>query len=459
MIDLFAGCGGLSLGLQQAGWDVVCAVERSPMAAETYFANFVSSRKDIDAEYAEHLAKAIPDQVRGRLLVDDVRVFEACIDTARELLGGRELGLLAGGPPCQGFSFAGRRSPDDPRNDLVWNFLKITELLSPLAVLMENVDAIQTDFEQAKRAGVLSDLEDALERTASRHGGYAVARLALRADQYGVPQRRKRVFLIGVRKDVASTIGMPERDAWDSEEATLECSGSPVAPTVAATPAPTASEAIWDLLHSQYEPIDSAPTVSAREYALRARGGDDSPEATPEVLNGVEPPNHNFRSHRDTTQTRFRLLRLFREHGITNHPFVLAATGQAGIESQLRPLETLLPIEFPMRTVETPQQLAYLVRSLPSLKQTQRALDGNAPSPTITTLPDDLCHYAADRTLTVREMARLQSFPDSFVFRGKDTTGGMRRRVEVPQYSQVANAVPPMLATALGIQLKKLLSP
>ena len=446
------------MACNKLGGTSVCAVERSPMAAETYFANFVSSQKDVDAEYAKHLAKTIPDQVRAGLLVNDVRVFKNCIETVRELLHGRELGILAGGPPCQGFSLAGRRSPDDPRNELVWDFLEIAELLSPLAVLMENVDAIKADFERENRAGVMSDLEDALQRTASRHGGYAVARLSLRADHYGVPQRRKRVFLIGVRKDIASTTGIPDRDSWDSEQATLDPPHSPVAPAALATPAPTARDAIWDILHSRYEPLDAAPTVLARAYALWARGVEDSQRTIPSTLNGMEPPNHGFRSHRTTTRTRFRLLRLFREHGITNHPFILAATGLGGIESQLRPLEPFLPIELPMQTVETPRELVHLVRSLPSLKQSQRALDSNAPAPTITTLPDDLCHYAADRTLTVREMARLQSFPDSFVFRGKNTTGGTLRRVEVPQYSQVANAVPPLLAAALGIQLKNLLS-
>ena len=456
-IDLFAGCGGLSLGLKWAGWEVICAVERSPMAAETYFANFVSSTQDIDAEYAEHLRKASVDQMRAGLLVSDVRIFQERIGAVRDLLGGHELGLLAGGPPCQGFSFAGRRRPDDPRNALVWNFLELTDLLSPLVVLIENVDAIQTYFEVGKRASVLDGMEDALEDKASNHGGYSVVRLSLRADHYGVPQRRKRTFLIGVRKDIARSIGVPSRDLWDSECATGESSRNVVAPAVMASPAPTASEAIWDLVDSQYAPIDAAPSALARKYAVRSRGLDSSQDIVSATPNGAEPPNHRFRCHKDTTRTRFRLLRLFQEYGISKNLFVHAATGRADIESQLRPLETLLPIEFPMRTVKTRRQLENLVRSLPSFKQSQRVLDVNAPSPTITTLPDDLCHYAADRTLTVREMARLQSFPDSFVFRGKDTTGGRKRRVEVPQYSQVANAVPPMLAVVLGKQLKQLL--
>jgi DNA (cytosine-5)-methyltransferase 1 len=90
--------------------------------------------------------------------------------------------------------------------------------------------------------------------------------------------------------------------------------------------------------------------------------------------------------------------------------------------------------------------------SIATRKHSQRALRKNEPAPAQLTIPDDLCHYDKDqlRTLTVREMARLQSFPDWFRFRSKATTGGTCRKFEVPQYTQVGNAVPPLLAKALG---------
>ena len=154
----------------------------------------------------------------------------------------------------------------------------------------------------------------------------------------------------------------------------------------------------------------------------------------------------------------FYLLRLFQDHGIPNNLFVLAGDSESDIESHLKPLERLLPIALPSQRIETLSQLTCIVRSLASRKQSQRVLERDSPSPTITTLPDDLCHFSMDRTLTVREMARIQSFPDSFIFKGKETTGGDKRKIEVPQYSQVGNAVPPLLGKAIGLQLKKLLT-
>ncbi len=458
VIDLFAGCGGLSLGLSRAGWDILCAVELSPMAAETYFANLVAAREDVDGEYAAHVAKTAESQIRAGLLVGDVQVLKDHIPVMRDMLGGRELGLLAGGPPCQGFSLAGRRNASDPRNALVWTFLEIAELLQPRLVLMENVSAIQSPFERGARASVLADLEEALRQTATKYGGYSTVRLSLRADRYRVPQRRKRVFLVGVRRDIAGAIGIDDHEWWDSEQVTQDHPMSPVVPPRSAAAAPTSSEALWDIVGSHYAPMDSAPSDAAREYALEARGEAIGGGVPASDSGHPRPQNHKFRSHRATTQARFRLLRLFQKHAIRSDLFKVAATGEDGLKAHLKPLESLLPIEFPSHTVETLEQLAEFVRTIPSLKHSQRALDADSPAPTVTTLPDDLCHYGVDRTLTVREMARLQSFPDSFVFKGQETTGGMRRRVQVPQYSQVGNAVPPLLAEALGLQLRKIVS-
>src|SRR5690606_7713111 len=97
-------------------------------------------------------------------------------------------------------------------------------------------------------------------------------------------------------------------------------------------------------------------------------------------------------------------------------------------------------------------EVEFLFSALASKKHSQRALKETEPAPAQLTIPDDLCHYKKGhlRTLTVREMARFQSFPDWYEFRSKVTTGGVNRKFEVPQYTQVGNAVPPLLAKALG---------
>ncbi|AEA96430.1 DNA cytosine methyltransferase [Alteromonas mediterranea] len=104
-------------------------------------------------------------------------------------------------------------------------------------------------------------------------------------------------------------------------------------------------------------------------------------------------------------------------------------------------------------------ELENYLKAHPTKKQTQKALIANSPAPAALSIPDDACHYDDHelRVLTVREMARIQSFPDQFVFRLKVTTGGNMRKFEVPQYTQVGNAVPPILGAALGSCLSRLL--
>ena len=113
-------------------------------------------------------------------------------------------------------------------------------------------------------------------------------------------------------------------------------------------------------------------------------------------------------------------------------------------------------IKFPVRGADKTviardmDSLLDVIMSLGTKKHSQRPLSWTSPSPTIVSLPDDYVHPDRPRTMTVREMARFQSFPDSFEFRSKETTGSHRRRFEVPQYTQVGNAVPPRLGQAVG---------
>ena len=113
-----------------------------------------------------------------------------------------------------------------------------------------------------------------------------------------------------------------------------------------------------------------------------------------------------------------------------------------------------------MKKFDCKEEFIMFLRSLKTKKQTQRALVADEPAPAALSIPDDACHYHKGeyRTLSVREMARIQSFPDWFEFRSKVTTGGQMRKFEVPQYTQVGNAVPPLLGKAIGNVVKKLLN-
>ena len=171
-IDVFCGAGGLSLGLGWAGWNSVTAIDNNQHALQTYKSNREGKTGDVilaDLQIEEHLTN--------------------CITRIKEKLNGQQLHLLAGGPPCQGFSHAGFRNHDDDRNDLAVNYLTFAKELKPKIFLLENVEGLLT----MKKGEVLNDLIRSLEEI-----GYNVTKPVwkLNAEEYGVPQMRRRVFLI-----------------------------------------------------------------------------------------------------------------------------------------------------------------------------------------------------------------------------------------------------------------------
>lgn len=175
-IDMFCGAGGLSLGLEWAGWQIVSAVDNDKNALNTYRTNRINS----------------DEAIFSNLQLEEER--RACLALIRRRLKGKRLHLLVGGPPCQGFSHAGFRCHDDERNDLAANYLTFARELKPTVFLLENVEGLLT----MKKGQVIEDLIRSLQNI-----GYRVSRPVwkLNAEQYGVPQMRRRVFLIATRKD------------------------------------------------------------------------------------------------------------------------------------------------------------------------------------------------------------------------------------------------------------------
>lgn len=471
-IDLFAGCGGLSLGLEKAGpnydgFELVFAVEKSDMAAETFFHNFIE-RIESSATWDAHLRLTVREQAERGLVVHELKDVLA----DRELLESlhqQDIDLVAGGPPCQGFSMAGRRNPSDIRNELPWQFLDFVAAVAPRAVMIENVVGINQDFDKHGKLAPFTQLGLQLEQTGP---GYVVQRLRLNAQNYGVPQHRPRMVLVGLRRNVAQAMGVTATDdVWRSDSDLITPSLAPVA-KFRGEPR-TVCEALWDI-RDGYTVAASAPEYKASggRYARTMRADRKwfpAAAVAAEERVPIVPPNNKHARHSDKTTRRFRLYQYLDRFGIPLKVVTIpkGAAQFAEVEDEIRSRLHRAAAEGPVFPWKMPdgavlaksaRDVINLVDELHTKKHSQRPLRGNRPSPTVLTLPDDFVHYEEPRIHTVRELARLQSFPDTFVFRSKETTGSQRRRFEVPQYTQVGNAVPPVLARAIGDRLFELLS-
>lgn len=470
-IDLFAGCGGLALGIERsgpahAGFELVFAVEKSEMAAETFFHNFIK-RIESDEEWQTHLQLPVPEQAADHLVVSELTTVLA----DRELLAAtaaREIDLVVGGPPCQGFSIAGKRNPDDPRNELPWQFLDFVAAVRPRAVVIENVAGINQGFAKHGRPAAFTQLAMQLERTGE---GYIVQRMQLNAQDFGVPQHRSRMVLVAIRRDVAERSDITGTgDLWSGGDKNLPL--PPLVPVPSGGPRPDVEEALWDIGDRGYTVTDrSRRYLKPRgKYARMMRF--DRDWFAPTAIEGEErpptsPSNHRLTRHTGRTRRRFRLYQYLDRVGISakvlsvhrDAPEFVAIADSIRVCLEEAGNEAPFPWVMPSGDVIacSTEDVIALVRDLHTKKHSQRPLRGSEPARTVLTLPDDFVHYREPRIHTVREFARFQSFPDSFVFRSKESTGSHRRRIEVPQYTQVGNAVPPLLASAIGDRLYEIL--
>jgi len=389
-IDLFAGCGGLSLGLFRAGWNGLFGVEKDTNAFETLSTNLLADSGRYRYEWPTWLPQTPHDL--GLLLEE----YEGQLRSLN-------VDLLVGGPPCQGFSSAGRRDPRDPRNALLNAYLEAVSLLRPKYILIENVRGITMDFLE-KECGE-KKINYSKELLKSLADDYNVWSKMLDSSTFGVPQSRVRFFVIAQRKDI-STEWSPF-DAIEAERASFLRRKSLLEGTTAWT-------AISDLEVARNGKVPSRDTRGFEEISYSS------------------PLTHYQRLMRDGMQAPPSDTRLAR-----HRPHIVERF--AGM------------IELCQKNGTYNTSLRNLYRERFGLKkQAIRVMDPDKPTPTITSMPDDLLHYTEPRALTVRENARLQSFPDWFEFRGKYTSGGHRRKIEVPRFTQVANAVPPLVAEAIG---------
>ena len=190
-IDLFAGCGGLSLGLNQSGWKGLFAIEKSPYAFATLKHNLIDNLNHFD--WPDWLEKTQHD-------IDEV--LKRKTKELKKLRG--KVDLVAGGPPCQGFSTAGRREESDHRNELISSYIKFIRLVQPKIIFFENVKGFTQRFEKNRSKGIKYSefVQKALRRSGKDFKGYEVYGELIDFSEFGIPQKRTRFILVGIRKDI-----------------------------------------------------------------------------------------------------------------------------------------------------------------------------------------------------------------------------------------------------------------
>lgn len=347
-IDLFCGCGGLSRGFMDAGYNVLLGIDFDEAALNSFEKNH-GNAKALKLDLFNH---------------DNIKVIT---DYLKE--NNQTLDVLIGGPPCQGFSIAGPRDMNDKRNMLYSAMVKLADSAKPRAVLLENVPGmLQTnDGIGAKR--IVEDFAKI---------GYKMVPKLLYAPDYGIPQIRKRVFFVGLR-DSSKTFEFPVATVKKENYITCE-------------------QAIGDLpaLEGIYgDEIQQYPCSPQSEYQKMMR------------KNSKEIHNHIGTIHDEKT------------------------------------LKFLAMVPEGKNYKALPKEYEGIYKYHEALTR----YHSKKPSPTINTCHRSHFHYKYLRIPTVRESARLQSFPDDFIFYG----------TKAQQYRQVGNAVPPMLGKVVAEQLKKYL--
>ena len=336
-IDLFSGCGGMSLGFEMAGFESAIAIDCWPDALRTYGHN----------------------RMGAKTLCGDLSALDPAQVAEEHGIG--PVDLIIGGPPCQGFSVAGKRIVDDERNKLYKAFVRFVAAFSPTAFVMENVPNILSIGGGAVRNAIVADFE-AL--------GYTVSYKVLTASDYGVPQNRKRAVFVGVKD--GQTFQFPK-------------------PT---TEKPVSSrEAIGDLPEGSLPDGSPYPTPPSGPFQEYARSGSA----------GVH--NHQASKHTDKTVE------------------IISLVPDGGNYKDLPPE----------------------LQGTRNVHIAWTRLNSSRPSFTIDTGHNHHFHYRYNRVPTVRESARLQSFPDNFILTGSKGS----------QLRQVGNAVPPLMAKAIAEQLIK----
>ena len=420
VFDLFAGCGGLSLGLENAGFSPALVCELDDHARSTYLRNrhhFIGKKKfnkTTDLHFGS--VNTITDE--------SLKTVMQSLQEAYETSSYPDVDLVVGGPPCQGYSGIGHRrsygveKKELPSNRLFEPMANLIQKIQPKIFLFENVKGILSG--RWTKGGTKGEIWQDVRNCFQNIDGYTTNWQLIQAKDYGVPQNRPRVLLVGIRHDIAAKVGIgtKHRDASAVEHGLL--------PEPNVISPPHLDDLLSDLVDSNI-----TDALLRQEFPSPFQNSTYLHEPKTKVQEAMRtrPDGSKLRSGDPLTEQEYSKHRL---SVVSKFKFMLENNGQiADRHATKKFAQRLLPPKW-----------------------------GNkGPSITATSLPDDYVHFEQPRILTVREWARLQTFPDWYEFSGKRTTGGTRRAGvptkgifdrELPKYTQIGNAVPVTLAKLVG---------
>lgn len=434
-IDLFCGAGGCSEGLIQAGFHILFSSDISDMVELTY--THRHEQLGLKQGFNTWFERADIKNLTGEIIWNRI--------ASLEILKGKdlpEIDLMIGGPSCQGFSRAGRRDKSDPRNMLFGEYVRVINEVQPKYVILENVEGF-IDMQFLGYKGITgleypdgSVTPDILKSELHEIGYDTLEPRILNAADYGVPQRRNRIIFIGYKRGLLAP-KYPE-------------------PTVSPNEYLTLRDAIGDLIVN--DTVRKKNCHKLTPYQL-------------ESINGRTPHINGTPIKADKEKN----IDLPRQTSVVGERFSLFKQGESGSNLKKRILKEGIDISNKPALIKLCSEKLKLskdevinlfkngqvsneqINVLLTKKNIRQRWTADQPSATVLTIADDYISPWEDRTFSVREMARCQSFDDSFEFLGKRTTGGLRRRVEIPQYTQVGNAVPPLLAKAIAEEILNVL--
>lgn len=459
--ETFAGCGGLALGLKSAGFELKLANEFSLNASQTFAHNILGSKEKVFS-----VDKMSSYNWEGPMVAqgDFIKIVNQVEKDSNLRSQFSDLDLVSGGPPCQGFSMAGKRKAGVAKNNLPFEFIRFVELVRPKSVLIENVVGILSPF-----------FSDGNPETASKqivlalsNLGYNVGVFKLNSALVGVAEKRIRVFFLALREDVFSHTSTHKEllDQFNGTNLTNEKDVLDVVDWTSEVPVESLKNFVSQKQYSVKLAIDDLlpKTSSPSSYVANKINKLLNPFVAHNKRSNKKR-NHEVRTHTQRVVHRFRLRQLFIDdyelYTEVSH-YLRYGKHTVGFNRYDELLKEIKADKLLAQELESPslEGMKVLFDRHKSKKHSQRVLKANEPSHTIVTIPDDLIHYDKEcsRVLTVRESARIQSFPDKFEFLGKATTGGHLREVEAPQYTQVGNAVPPLVGRFWGMIISDLLT-